>query len=437
MTFRPMCNKFFAVTLLGVCASSGVWAADNPGPAAAKPLFVSPVTAVPDAPSFSPAQMDFVRAWISRAVPECPPDLATAAGEKFLGELQVGHPQELDLLLSASFPAREYESALLRQVGVQLTGETRAPLRATVAARRVAALLAADGQATPADSGAGLVEKIRDFSDTQYRRLLEGRMDDDDLELVLKKVRAPSGASAQSEPAKPRELTAQEIVAEFARHNQEGSAAQRLQSYVVEARLTTTAGERQQLLLFKMRPDRFRLMLIKEGLTRYVLAGEGGQFWQQVPGSSPQLISGKAMGPKRYMAEFIDPCLADEGYGYERLPDGTEAGKKFYRITVQRADGSSYVSDIDAATFREAAREDEDKTVTRYSDFRVVAGVTFAFREEITDAQGRHGVLELARITPNAGLIGALFTPMAPSALDYFAVERLLAHAPASGQGQP
>ena len=181
-----------------------------------------------------------------------------------------------------------------------------------------------------------------------------------------------------------------------------------------------------------MRPDRFRLVVLTDGLTRYILAGDGDHFWQQVPGQPPQDVPAKSVGTRRYMAEFMDPLFADEGYAFERLADGEAGGKVAYRIAVKRADSSSYVAVIDAATFREVAREDTDKSVTRYTDFRPVAGVTLAFREEITDAQGRHGVLDLTRITPNPGLIRAFFEPPPTQGLDYFAVERLM-----SPGGQP
>ena len=419
--------KTCAVTLLGTWLASGAWAADDASPSGTKPLFVSPVAA---APGFSTAQIDFVRAWISRSVPECPPEVATAAAEQFLGELESNHPQELDLLLSAGFPTRDFKSALLRRVGAQLTGESLGTLRGTVAERRISALLAAEEPGTPAVPGAALLGKVRDLSDTQYRRLLEGRMDDDDLEVVLKKVRQPAGTRAGAEPAKPRQLTAQDIVAEFARRNLEGSAIHRLQAYVIEALLTTTTGEEQQLLLFKMRPDRFRLMMLKNGRTVYILGASGDRFWQQTPGRPAQVASAKSMGARRYMAEFIDPLFAEEGYAYERIADGQLAGKPTYRLTVKRDDGSKYVTVIDPETFREIAREDEDKSVSRYSDYRSVAGITLAFREEITDAQGRHGSLVLTRITPNAGLIEAFFEPPPAQAMDYFEIERVLASAP-------
>jgi len=432
--------KFYAVILLGPVVVGGAWAADHGGTGPAKPLFVSPVEAsAPAGPAFSVALLAQVQAWISRKVPECPAGVAAAAADKFLGELAVSHPQELDRLTSSNFPARDFESALLRAVSAQLTGESRAQLRADVAQRRVAALLATEGPeaAAGAPNAAALVGKIRDLSDTQYRRLLEGRMDDDDLEIVLRKVRQPAGAAVRAEIVKPKEWTAADIVAEFGRHNQEGSALSRLQAYTIEAELTTTTGQKQRLLLFKMRPDRFRLVVLQTGRTQFILGAEGDRFWQQGPGAAPALSSATAMGARRYMAEFIDPLFTGEGYSFTRLADGLVVGKKTYRLAVLRSDGSKYVANIDAENFREIARESEDKAVTRYADFRVVAGVTMAFREEITDAAGRRGVLELTRITPNPGLIQAFFEPSQPHALDYFEVERLLTPALTAGREQP
>ena len=75
--------------------------------------------------------------------------------------------------------------------------------------------------------------------------------------------------------ASPKVLTAAEIVSEFARRNQDGSALQRLEALTIEGRIRTAAGEEQQLFLYKMRPDRFRLVVRAGGTTRFILAFDG------------------------------------------------------------------------------------------------------------------------------------------------------------------
>ena len=56
--------------------------------------------------------------------------------------------------------------------------------------------------------------------------------------------------------------------------------------------------------------------------------------------------------------------------------------------------------------------------------------MTIAFREEATDKEGRKGVLELVRVTPNPGLIQDLFDPAAQGGQTYFAVEQFLPRLP-------
>jgi hypothetical protein len=423
---------FFGVTGL---------AADKPAPPAAGRVPVFNLSAAPTkaAPSrFSDGELAYVQSWIRQKAPECPVEAAGQVAEKFLEELQQRSPENLAQLLSPGFPSAAFESTLLRHVGAKLGGASQAAQRDEIARRRVLALLAQDDRgttATPAEA-AGLLEKIRDASPAQHRRLLEGRLEDDEFRLLLKKTRQAGMAQKEPAPDKPKVLAAADIVSEFSRHNQAGSAVQRLQAYAAEGRLTTPAGEQQELFLFRMRPDRFRLVMRSGGITRYILASDGGSFWQQSPGRPPQEIPPQSMGPRLYLAEFIDPLLAAEGYRFERLPDGASGNKKFHRLSVHRTDGSNYVACIDTETFREIARENEDGSGARYSDFRDVAGVTFAFREEVSDKEGRKGVLVLTRVTANPGLIQALFVPDAKQAPDYFEIEQALAGA-ARASSQP
>lgn len=410
------------------------WAADSK-PSVATPRFDLPeIGDKPVAPQFAPAQMDFVQSWIRQAAPECPVDARAAVAQEFLEKLQLSEPAKLDRLLSSDFPARQFDSLLLRCAGAKLTGTAQAPLREKIAARRIAILLAQEHRGaaeTPAQ-----VAKIKAASDFQYHRLLEGRIDDDELLLLLKKPGQTEAKPVTTAPVVQKTLNAGEIVSEFARHNQVGTALLRLKAYAVEGRLTTGPGQVQQLLLFKMRPDRFRLVMQSGGLTRYLLGADHDRFWQQSAGQPYQVADGKNMGARRYLAEFTDPLFAREGYTFELLPEGGAGDRKYYRIGVHRSDGSGYVAWIDRGTYRLIGREEDNQAVARYTDFREVAGVTFAFREEVTDRAGRKVVLEISRITPNPGLMRDFFHPETEAGLDYFQLEKAAARAPtAAGTG--
>ena len=428
----------FAV-LLAAAFPFGGKAADSAAPPTGEAA-VSVSLATPAAPAGAKtgeARLARVTEWIRDRAPGCPPDIMVSSARRFLEDLREGHPEQLDRLVAEDFPVREIEPALLMQVASQLKGSQWADLREELARRRVEAVLAQEGSATAAASvdAAALLAKIKAISQVQYRRLLEGRMETDGLELMLKKARGGDAARPAPTSAETKTLTAADVVSEFSRHNQVGSALQRLRAYAIEARLKTASGEEQRLLLFKMRPDRFRLAVLVDGTTRFIVAGDGQRFWQQAPGQSPQTVPADKIGPRRYLGEFLDPLFAGEGVSYERLADGSSGMQKFYRLAVRRADGSSYVAQIDQETFRETGREEADGGSTRYSDFRQVAGVMIAFREEATDREGRKGVLELVRMTPNPGLIQDLFEPAAQAEQGYFAVEQILARArPASAE---
>ena len=70
----------------------------------------------------------------------------------------------------------------------------------------------------------------------------------------------------------------------------------------------------------------------------------------------------------------------------------------------------------------------------RFFDFREIAGVTFAFKEEVTERGGQKGMLEVTRGTPNPGLVQAFFEPSPQGEQGFFEFERMLARAkPAEG----
>jgi hypothetical protein len=395
-------------------------------------LSLEGATVGPDAAKTGETRLARVTEWIRERVPGCPPEIMVSIAQGFLEDLQESNPDQLDRLLAPDFPVREVEPALLRQAAGHLKGPKWADLREEFSRRRIEAALMQEGltpKAAAADAAA-LMAKIKNASQIQHRRLLEGRIEDDELTRLLNTVRGGDSVHPKATQVEPKALTAAEIVSDFARHNQVGGALQRLRAYTIEAKLKPAVGEEQHLMLFKMRPDRFRLAVLVDGDTRLIVAGDGTRFWQQAPGGTPQIIVAEKMGTKRYLGEFIDPLFAEEGFSYERLADGSSGGRKLYRIAVRRSDGSSFVAQIDMDSFRQVGREDTDGSNTAYSDFRQVAGLTVAFREEATDREGRKGVLELVRMSPNPGLIQDFFEPALQGGQSYFSVERLLARPP-------
>lgn len=406
-----------AVVLVGRSLLGGA----DPAPRAAGNEFTSAIQLpaageTPAASRFSPAQVGYVQTWLRKVAPECPPEMTAVVAEVFLEEVRSRFPGRLDRLTEADFPTAEMTPVLLRHAGSKLTGAALAPQREKIAERRVAAVLALESPRGDPATAAAQIAKIRDTASGQHRRLLEGRLEDEELILLLRKTRQPAGEPKVASPAKPKEVSAAEIVSDFGRKNVAGAALQQLQAYTVEGRITDPTGQKQDLLLHKMRPNRFRLELRREGKTQMTLAAiDADRFWLLQPGRPVQTSSGQKMGERRHLVEFLDPLFLPEGFEFSRLDDGTLDGAKAYRIAVRRADGSGHVVLIDPESNRLMARESADQSITRYSDFRDVAGVTLAFREETVDAAGRRTTLEISRITPNPGLISHYFQPAEPA----------------------
>jgi hypothetical protein len=430
--------QIFLPAVLVLAPFSPLRAADQPNSTHDAGAFVLPETnssAASSASAFDAGKVAFVLTWIHEKVAGCPESVATGAAEKFLEQISVDAPAAFESAGTPEFPKKDFESALLRQVGAQLSSPANATLREMVAQQRIAALLAAQGTAkNPTQEAVDALARIKSTSSAYARRVLEGKMDDDDLLRLCKSTREPEAGSRPvvSAPAKPKVLTASEIVSEFVRHNQTGAALARLRAYLVEARLHTGAGEEQHLFLYRLRPDRFRLLVQKDGLSLFVAGFDGVQYWRQAPGKPPQIIPVAEMGAMRNFGEFIDPLFESEGCTFERLEDGASAGRKCYRIAVVRANGSRHVSLLDQENFRELARENPDGSVMQYGDFRDFAGLQLAHREEQTNASGQAGILEVTRMEANPGLIDAFFAMPAPQEMDFFFLERAIAAAPAT-----
>jgi hypothetical protein len=382
---------------------------------------------------YSDAQSAFVRGWIMEKAPECPPDVADASATQFLDDLKTNQPAAFDQLLLPEFPSAKFESSLLRDVSAHLAGPSWTSLKERLAVLRVSSLLGAGSpsSANRAEDASAIVDHLKKSSDDLYRRILSGKIEDDDLLYLMSKGHAPDAGSSIELPQK-KILTADDIVSEYSRHNQDGSSLEKLRAYVFEGDVEAKAGN-SHIILFKLRPDYVRIVVTKDGLTRSVTAGHAGQYWRQAPGGEPQDIGASARTELETLGEFADPLYAEGDYVFASLPDGSTSGGPCYRISVKRPGAPGYVAVIDPSTFHQIGREDANGVVSTMSDFRKVAGVTVAFRQEADDGKGNRTVLQMTRFTPNPGLTEVLFSPPTPHDQGYFNIERLIARAASEG----
>jgi hypothetical protein len=361
--------------------------------------------------------------------PECPPDIAGIVATQFMDDLQTNHPASFEQLMSPKFPSNEFESTLLRDIASHLNGPSWTALKERLAVRRVRFLVGKgdfDGASHPEDPAA-IVARIRTSSDIHYRRLLDGKIEDDDLSFFIKKGEPGNEASRTVEDHMQRPVTADDIISDFSRRNQDGASLRRIQAYVIEGDVESQSNRTVHLLMFKLRPDFVRVVVMKDGLSRSVIAGHGGAYWRQAPGGITEDLGKAASAEMDNIGEFADPLFAEEAYLFSRLPDGAGASGTFFRIGVKRPNGSGFVAHIDPATLHEIGREEENGATSVNSDFRNIAGVTIAFHQESTDAKGIKTVFQISRFTPNSGVTQVMFSQPGPRDQGYFEIERLLA----------
>jgi len=399
------------------------------GDQAKVPLFTLPPTVplVGEGPAKAPIAV--VLAWLGEKAPECPAEIAPEIAAKFVAELGRARPGDIERVGTPALPIEEYESLLWQVAATRLSGPAYATQRETFAQRRVAGWLA---RARPGSARANdLAEAqalVKALSTASARRLLEGKMDDDDLQRLVTADNDREGRrkEAAAAAARPKTLSAQDIATEFARRHQVGAAAAKVRAYQVEARLRNPDGSEMELRLFKLRPDLFRVHLRPKDGTAQILAYDGAQYWRQAEGRVGQ-VSPESLGPFRYLGEFLDPLFEAGAHRFERLEDAVVDGRKCYRVAVKRPDGTGYIAVLDQENFRQVGRETPDGSRVRYTDFRDFSGLTVAFREEVTFAGGTTGVLEIRRITANPGLVAVFFQQPAAQQLDLGSLEQVLA----------
>jgi hypothetical protein len=378
---------------------------------------------------FTEAQVTVVTDWIHELAPACPANVAGTIANHFLDQLQTGHPTEFDLILAPSFRSPEYESLLIRDIAAHLSGPAWSAVKEQLAIRRLRTLIQAGEGPTPSkpDDAPGIYSQIKSGSDLYYRRLLDGKIEDEDLSTLMKKSRRAGEAPEVSAPARPASLSADDIVAEFSRHNQEGSAITKLKAYVTDGMMDTPGTGSLRLIMFKLRPDFFRMVVMQDGLVRSVIAGHGGDYWQQVPGGAPTKLSASSVDEIKRVGAFLDPLFSEDGVTFERLPDGHAGAASFYRIGVHLVDGSSYVTRVEMGTFRELGHEWPNGSVSECADFRQVDGLTIAFYEATTRLNGTQGIFRLNRFSPNPGLSQAFFEAPQGNDQGFFELDRLVA----------
>lgn len=187
--------------------------------------------------------------------------------------------------------------------------------------------------------------------------------------------------------------------------------------------MVSAADQRMRFSMIAGRPSRVRLEIQQKGRT-LVTATDGIEPpWEFDTGSWPPRYRDMDEAAARGFladAEFDDPLVAGSARGYtlEYAGETEVAGRKLLRVLVTKDLADSFSLLVDPETYFIALRVEQRTTaggrkrqiVTRYDDFRPVAGVLLPFRITIV-ADGRvEQQMVIEKIEANPELTPETFT---------------------------
>lgn len=171
-------------------------------------------------------------------------------------------------------------------------------------------------------------------------------------------------------------------------------------------------GAKREFVIFRKRPEKFRMHFVKDGLVVSVLGYDGGNAWRQAPGKAAQRIPAGEIATLHKVARFDPPLVDYRERGAQVKRDGkAESGPITLRI--HEADGSELVSTIDPKTLSEVStrmqRPGGGVEETRYKDHRKAGVLTVAHVQE----QWVDGVLRsttrIDQVRSEPGLLDSFF----------------------------
>ncbi len=191
------------------------------------------------------------------------------------------------------------------------------------------------------------------------------------------------------------------------------------------ARLTGVAvmpdGKQWQLTEEFKRPGKVRTERVSAGV-EVGQSFDGNRGWQYVPPCHmPQPLSGAVLENLKERVDFIGP-LADykvKGHRVELLgKEEDPSGGSFYKLKLTMANGTVREELVDTESFLVTGmrRISDNGVVTdvKYSDWREVTGVKFAYRIE-SRTRGATSTLEVAKYEVNVPIDDSRFTPPDPA----------------------
>jgi hypothetical protein len=254
------------------------------------------------------------------------------------------------------------------------------------------------------------LQNLGELSSTARDNLLAGRMTDDELQSRVTVFASDYRAEKSRVAADPATAAVPGIIDSFLKANF-GPVNDRVGAVAFRG-AEEQKGERREFVIFKKRPNRIRIHVMKGGGVIGVLAFDGSTAWRETPGKPGTPLVGAQAAEVAASASFDGPLVGYSERGASVRLEGSPADNPI-RLRIVESNGTTMLATIDPTTFNEVSLRTIGPagrwTETRFSDYRKVGSLNVAYVQEQWDNGGLESTTRITDVVLEPGLIGRFF----------------------------
>jgi len=364
-------------------------------------------------------------ALLERGLPGATPERLAAVARDFEVQLHRSSPNLAMRFATGRMDDEELEprvAAFLRK----LEG-TRAGVAAAAPAEPRARVLAALGRQALAPAAETERDELADRfltalaarSRIVHADLLAGRLSDENLDSRLAVFLEDQRAAAI--PEVPAATSAAAEAERFALRNF-GRPAERVDAIALRCTVELPDG-RRDLVVYRKRPDFFRLHFCENGIVTLATGFDGSRAWMQRPARPGVEVPAAEAAPLQRSARFDHALVGWEERGAVLTVVSRDDAKNLIRLSVREKEGTEIISTIDTKTYEETASEEHrpDGTVeeTRFRDYRRFGILNVPQVQESWKGGTLRTTTRVTDVVLNPGLLDSVFARPRGGALDF------------------
>jgi hypothetical protein len=261
---------------------------------------------------------------------------------------------------------------------------------------------------------------VGQLSGTALESFNSGKMSDDEIQSRVSVFVGDLQAEAVRSAADPALAAALPIIDAYLKANF-GSATDRVESLCYRG--TVEEGSKvRHFVIFKRRPNMIRIHIVDGDIVIGVLGYDGKTAWSETYGKPAIELGGPQAEQISNAAAFDDPLQDYQAHGaVVRLV--SRPAEVPIQLQIVDPDGTEMISTLDPSTHRQLSlrtkRPGKAWNEMRFSDYRKVGAVNFAFRQEEWGEGGLRSTTKIDEVALDPGLIEPFFARPTTTAISF------------------